>query len=205
MKETSNMRPVDKSMTPYSFYKLPFEQQLEKATMNLLNDYAFYSHNMENRRKLLISADPKWEQLESKLLAIGGKSVCCMADPHIEELVTKGEKFAGKSTTVKGRPSDCHYNVCTLWIESKPSKFKIVTGWALTKDDGIWRQHTFGRLNGNITIETTVKRQKYFGAVLDDISAYIFCIQNHPEFHEKQLKDKKSLFIKYVADSKIEV
>lgn len=52
-----------------------------------------------------------------------------------------------------------------------------MTGWALTKNDGMWRQHTWGLINGEI-IETTTKRSKYFGVVLTNNESEKFHASN---------------------------
>lgn len=167
-------------MTPYSFYKLPFEEQLKTVNTDLLSDYDFYRHSMENRRKLLIAANPAWETLEAKLLAIGGERVVPQVEPHLDMLVARGVKFAGKSISHKLTPSSCHSNTAFLHMTNKPGTFAIVTGWALTKNDGLWRQHTWGRYMESVTIETTVKRSKYFGVILTDDEAQHFATCNFP-------------------------
>lgn len=172
-------------LTPYLFYKMPFEEQLKLATPNLLQDYGFYSHSMENRRKLLIAADPKWVDLENLLLKIGGTKVCIMHEPHLHQILDRGRKYAGKSTSDKGEPSNCHGNTANLWSENDPKDFKIVTGWALTKNDGMWRQHTWGRWMDSVTIETTVKRQKYYGFELNLEESQRFALCNSWEYREK--------------------
>lgn len=170
------MKQIDASMTPYAFFKLPFEEQLKQSHMNLLNDYAFYSHPMDKRKELLIAADPIYSLLESKLLAVGGNSVCYQSEPHLSEIVERGIQFGGKSRTFRGERSRCHGNVARLWNQFKDEGFEIVTGYALT-EDGMWRQHSWGRMDG-FTIETTVKRKKYFGVILTKDEAANFFIEN---------------------------
>jgi hypothetical protein len=169
------MKSADKSLSPYAFYKMSFEDQLQNSHMSLLNNFDFYKHTMDKRRKLLVAADSSWEGLEVKLLSAGGDSVCYSAEPHLTEIIERGIFFPGKSRTIKGAPSHCHGNVSILWSEIEG--FKIATGWALTKD-GMWRQHSWGRIDGILTIETTVKRSRYFGFVLNDSEAKDFAKQN---------------------------
>ncbi len=169
------MKTIDKSLTPYSFYKMSFEDQLRNSHMSLLGEFDFYKHTMERRRQLLLAADPSWAVLETKLLSVGGETVCYSAEPHLAEIVERGTVFPGKSRSIKGIPSHCHGNVSVLWYEIED--FQIVTGWALTKD-GMWRQHSWGRIGGILTIETTMKRSKYFGFILNDSEAKDFAKQN---------------------------
>ena len=106
-------------MTPYCFFRLPFDEQLKQANMSILNNFDFFKHSMSARRELLMAADPLWAILEEKLLRVGGLTVCYNAEPHLTELVDRGVKFAGKSTSIKGNPSHCHGNVSTMWRECK--------------------------------------------------------------------------------------
>ena len=164
-------------MTPYSFYKLPFEEQLKNANMSILNEFDFYKHSMENRQRLLVAANPLWEELENKLLLVGGDGVGYNAEPHLDILVSRGVPFKGKSTLQKLENSRCHSNIAFMWSSLKDEGFQIVTGWALTKSDNRWRQHTWGLTNDKIT-ETTVKRSKYFGVILTDDEAKQFYAEN---------------------------
>ncbi len=172
-------------MTPYCFYKLPFEEQLKQVSGELLQDWEFNKHSMENRKKLLLAENINWVEFERLLLSIGGTKVCFTYEFHLKELLTRGRKYAGKSTSDKGEPSNCHGNTANLWSENDPKDFKIVTGWALTKNDGMWRQHTWGRWMDSVTIETTVKRQKYYGFELNLEESQRFALCNSWEYREK--------------------
>jgi hypothetical protein len=55
--------------------------------------------------------------------------------------------------------------------DDDPKRRKLVTGYALGDDR--WRQHSWCRDDKGL-IETTVKCDKYFGAVLDDVEAIFF-------------------------------
>lgn len=52
-----------------------------------------------------------------------------------------------------------------------------MTGWALTNDDGIWRQHSWVKESGRI-IETTAERDLYFGFELTPEEAKTFAAEN---------------------------
>ena len=134
----------------------------------------FYALPMQERRQLLIAIDPLWEALETKLLAVGGERIAYNIEPSTKDIVERGIEFSGKSRMMRGEPSRCHGNASHLWLKNKD--FKIVEGWALS-EDSCWRQHTWGILNDK-TIETTVKRTKYFGVVLEDKEAYRFAESN---------------------------
>ncbi len=193
----------DISMTPYAYYKLPFEEQLKQVHSRLLHDHGFYSHTKENRRLLLLAENHNWAILEQQLLRIGGNAISYAYDPHLNELVTRGIVFPGKSISDKGENSRCHGNVADLWVEKHEEGFQIVTGWALTKSDGIWRQHTFGRWNETTTIETTVKRSKYFGFVLSTDESIKFALANSDDFREKIEKECNSSKVPCTTTDKI--
>ena len=108
-----------------------------------------------------------FQQLERKLLKIDGIKVVPMPDNSINTIVSKGKLFNNKSILKLGEPCNCHGNVGWQYLNKRLEGFKICTGYALTKDDGFWRQHSWGLLNNQI-IETTIKREKYFGIVIED-------------------------------------
>lgn len=78
----------------------------------------------------------------------------------------------------------CHANSGIFWsnysTEHGTDAVKIVTGWALIDDDGVWVQHSWLQLKdrNNLIVETTIKRDKYFGFVLTDVEAIEFCDNN---------------------------
>lgn len=147
----------------------------------------WYTLSISARRECMRNVYPRWLELESRLLEIGGTSVAIMPEPHLEMLLERGSKFGAKSLSDKLNRCQCHSNVSFLWKNNKPEDFKITTGYALSAD-GIWRQHTWGRYMGTITIETTEKRKKYFGVVLKDLEAAEFVEKNPPEFDSEDLK-----------------
>jgi len=106
-------------------------------------------------------------KLRRKLLSMGGEEVVLLPQrkASVEKILKRGFIQAGKSVNLRrGERSQCHANAATLWKEN-PEEVQIVTGYALTKDDGLWRQHTWALEKGRI-IETTVKRSIYFGCAL---------------------------------------
>lgn len=137
----------------------------------------FYKLPFEERRKLLVATNPRWKELEDKLLSLGGNKVVFRTEPHLDMIVLRGIYFGGKSYLCKLENSHCHGNTAFMWSNFKHEGFQIVTGWALTKNDGMWRQHTWG-LSHEQVIETTMKRSKYFGVILTDVEAKEFYASN---------------------------
>jgi len=122
-----------------------------------------------------------WNKFVKKLLSIGGKRVVEVYEEDLDKLLERGKVIAGKPRLItKGmQPSRCHQNSVYYHdkhIEKKPD-LKIVTGWGLSEDDGLWRQHTW-LVNRNEIIETTVIRQVYFGFVLEGEELDDFCWNN---------------------------
>lgn len=142
-----------------------------------MESHDFYKLPNEERRKLLVSSNPQWEELETKLLSLGGNKVVFRSEPDLEMIVSRGISFKGKSTFHKLENSRCHSNTAFLWSNLKDEGLQIVTGWALTKNDGMWRQHTWGLIDDEI-IETTLKRFKYFGVILTEDEAVEFYASN---------------------------
>ncbi len=130
------------------------------------------------------STQPGFDKLKTILLGLGGKIVIERFEEDLYKLLTRGQAFNSKSKIVKMRDSRCHTNSACFWgnysDEHGPDSVKIVTGWALTKDDMMWRQHTWVYLPAqDLIVETTVKRQKYFGFILDDNEANEFYNSNY--------------------------
>ena len=74
------------------------------------------------------------------------------------------------------KSSSCHRNVAAVWTKKKFGIVGIATGYALS-DDGLWRQHSWGILRDGV-LETTEKRLKYFGVVLQGERADFFAFSN---------------------------
>lgn len=121
-------------------------------------------------------SQPGFEKLKTILLNLGGEYVSEVFEEDLEKLLTRGQFFNSKSQIIKMRDSKCHSNCAFFWgnysDEHGIDSVKIVTGWALTKNDETWRQHTWVYLlKKNLIIETTVKRDKYFGFILNNEEA----------------------------------
>jgi hypothetical protein len=133
-------------------------------------------------RRLVLLEDERMRRLEETLLSLGGDRVALVPEPHADMLLERGECWRKRVWLVRMEPNQCHGNTATLWVQHRHRGFQIVTGGALTKDDGCWRQHTWGLdPKENRIIETTDRRNVYFGAMLTDRKAGDFYLQNAPE------------------------
>lgn len=119
--------------------------------------------------------------LEEKLLALGGSRVVYSGEPHLAELLARGQVVEGAARRVPGRPCQCHMNAADLW-DAHREHLAIATGYALSTD-GLWRQHSWN-LRTHPTprqrriIETTERRVRYFGFTLNAVEADVFCRLN---------------------------
>lgn len=86
------------------------------------------------------------------------------SEPDLDLLLRDGKTREGETSSVKGKQGECHKNVARYW---KKSGGDIVTGYALSKDGG-WRQHSWIEDGGKILETTGDRREKYFGAPVED-------------------------------------
>lgn len=123
--------------------------------------------------------------LRNKLLDIDGKKVAPVRqERYLDELLEKGSLIKPSSIKVTevGVDSQCHRNCAEIYL-AKEENFeddktvRIATGWALSSD-GVWRQHSWITIDKNRIIETTLKREKYYGIILDDESSEKFAYDN---------------------------
>jgi len=111
-------------------------------------------------------------ELQDRLLSLGGVETCL---PNIEEdlkiILERGQVWYGDNVAFKkGEKSQCHNNSAYLWDVNR-EKVRIATGYALSEDDGIWRQHSWAIWNKprkNKVVETTNPRVLYYGVVLTE-------------------------------------
>src|SRR5208283_4534753 len=110
-------------------------------------------------------------QLQKKLLEFGGERVVWLQnEPYLGQLVEKGTLFREPVRRKRGRRNDCHLNAAKHWGKDVQHT-AIVSGYGL--DEGLWLQHSWVLTRGKI-YETTTRREKYFGIVLDPIQALTF-------------------------------
>lgn len=119
--------------------------------------------------------------LEQKLLAVGGTRMIYRYEPDLKQLLTNAIVFDAQIELIRGELHNCHSNVAHYWNKNR-ERLAIVTGYALS-EDGLWRQHSW-LLRKNVIVEqcrlleTTIRREKYFGIILTDNEAEIFSKMN---------------------------
>lgn len=121
-------------------------------------------------------SDPRYAQLRSTLLALGGDEVVLVEEPDMAVLLARGKVFPGDGARFE--PMDarsCHWNAAKLWERSR-GRIKMATGWALS-DDGLWRSHSWG-WDGKRVWETTEPRVMYYGTILSGERARDFYVAN---------------------------
>jgi hypothetical protein len=146
-------------------------------TAELSRVVALYDERVRGHDKSLPGYAAAWGMLRETLLDLGGQAVVpplCYED-SLRELLESGVSFGGKSTLVKGDPCQCHANSAALFDLGRADG--IGTGYALS-DDGLWRQHSWG-VKGTRVLETTVRREMYFGTVLRGERAEAFSSENY--------------------------
>lgn len=131
----------------------------------------------QRERAILETVPVSLLPLEQHLLTLGGHRVVYIGEPHLFELISRGQAFEGRARLVSGQPCECHRNSADLWLAYR-EKLGIVTGYALSRD-GVWRQHTwllrrYPTAHQRRLIETTERRERYFGFVLDESEADTF-------------------------------
>jgi hypothetical protein len=115
--------------------------------------------------------------LERKLLAVGGKQVVVVHEPHLDILLERGRAFPSKGKKkVRGEDSRCHLNALLYYATHHTFGFggtcEAVRGYGLSRD-GLWRQHSWV-WDGERVIETTDSRTAYFGVILTPLEACNF-------------------------------
>lgn len=118
--------------------------------------------------------------LSTRLLERGGKRVCVRyPEPDMKLILRHGSVFPTEGLTLQtGQENECHSNSSVLWLNNKWN-LHICTGYGLTGDDQMWRQHTWlNTKQGQKIIETTLKREMYYGVVLKGLKAFLFAKMN---------------------------
>lgn len=125
--------------------------------------------------------DPAKGEVLGRLLQIAPESVVVRLGEALPEdiagLHAKGRYYSAKgSRVVKMEAIQCHSNSSRLYLED-PKNTTIVTGYALSLRDNLWREHTWA-LRGGRVIETTMRRRAYFGYPLTSKQARTFADKN---------------------------
>jgi hypothetical protein len=133
-------------------------------------------------RRLLKAAEeqPELNDLNTLLLQFGGDFLVAprKPDPDISALLHSGFLMRGPVTVKSMEENGCHRNIAAVWKTRTPALVAVATGYSLS-GDGLWRQHSWGVLQDGI-LETTVRRKKYFGILLQGSNADRFSALNLP-------------------------
>jgi len=122
-----------------------------------------------------IRATPEFQQLQEKLLAIGGVQVVPMPDPTLNVLLQRGRVFqTTKRKLLKGPYHHCHQIAAVEYAKHQlygRACIEIVTGYALDKqEDGYWRQHSW-LWDGQRVIEPNTEPCLYYGVISNPVEA----------------------------------
>jgi len=121
----------------------------------------------------------RWRRLVRKILGYGGEDVVPPfgGEDDLTAILERGMVWDDDVNFIECAVSRCHGNISEMFLGAWDDnvEFTIVTGYAL--NGGLWRQHTWGFYDGEI-IETTVERERYYGAALTDDEAQVFAGNN---------------------------
>lgn len=140
------------------------QHQCAPERAHLLDDQQYITQN-----RLLIK----------KILDFGGGEVQMPTiEDDLDKLLKRGLLVIPKTPLLKpGAPSQCHFNAARLW-ENNKSSVAIMTGYALDAS-AIWVPHSWGvHLDSGRIIETTSRRQAYFGFMLSTEESEQFSFDN---------------------------
>lgn len=118
---------------------------------------------------------PELRPLRKKLLKIGGAEIVSKPEPDFKKIMKRGEIIDYPVKLKPMRTRNCHQNTSELFHDNKIDA--IATGWVLEERGCVWRQHTWG-IKGDNIIETTLKRKKYYGVILNDKESTEFMRKN---------------------------
>jgi hypothetical protein len=127
---------------------------------------------------LRVRCDPVLGKVRDRLLAIGGTDVVLgtAAPSAVRRLYAAGRLFArAGAVTIPLDSRASATNVARLYALC-PGDLDAVSGYALGRD-GCWRPHAWALLDETTVIETTSRRDGYFGYLLDPAEAARFCWQ----------------------------
>jgi hypothetical protein len=133
------------------------------------------------RLREAVELQPEIEIFRRLLLDIGGIQLVAPPgpDPAVPILIGAGFVMAGLVQCEIMKHIRCHENVARVWAQQRSGVIGIGTGYALSHD-GLWRQHSWGLRREGI-LETTVRRTKYFGRLLQGRDANSFAESNFDE------------------------
>lgn len=150
-------------------------------TQSQLAWIATHPDALEKRRgdPLTREVPPEVERLSEHLLSIRGALVCVpFSENQITAILARGEVASGDGVQrFLGRQSECHGNSARLWRRSF-GRLRIITGYALSGDDQMWRQHSWVVDQQGRVGETTETRIMYFGIRLTFLESVRFALVN---------------------------
>ncbi len=128
-----------------------------------------------------MTKEEKQEEIKKKILAAGGKMVHVTGnEAEVDMIASKGQLFDGETSIVEGGPAMlCHDNSLKFYLANKG--MRLCTGYAatVTGDDYMWVKHSWCIDKDGIIHECTPeKRDKYYGAIMDEREAERFRREN---------------------------
>lgn len=133
---------------------------------------------LKNKKEYFVKEDNRYSKFFKKIESLKEKSLIVpMYEENINEILERGILKENSNKFKNGAVSRCHSN--TAYYASKFKKYRIMTGYAYTEEDRLWRQHSWLLDDKDNAVETTpIKRDLYFGYILNDEESKIFCEDN---------------------------
>lgn len=133
---------------------------------------------LDRRFREGVERQPDLGALKRLLLSFGGVHLVAPPGPDADLplLMDSGFVMPGRVMRRTMKMSECHRNVAEIWADKRHELVGIGVGYSLSSD-GLWRQHSWGLRRTGI-LETTVRRVKYFGVVLQREDADLFAAAN---------------------------
>lgn len=133
---------------------------------------------LKNRKDYFINEDIGYDNFFKKIESLKKDSLIVpMYEENIKEILERGILKENSNKYKRGEVSRCHSN--SAYFASKFKKYRLMTGYAYTEEDGLWRQHSWLLDNKDNVVETTpIKRDLYFGFILTEEESKRFCEDN---------------------------
>lgn len=149
----------------------------------------------------------KQKEITKRILSAGGKVVHVVGDEaEVDMIMEKGQLFDGATSIVEGGEHMlCHNNSLKFYLENEG--MRLCTGYAAneSKDgDYMWVNHSWCIDKDGIIHECTpVKRDKYYGAIMDEREAERF--RRGIDFqYDAECKRREELEAKSDNETKVE-
>jgi len=114
---------------------------------------------------------------ERMLSWAGDRVVFSFERLDLRALLTHGAIMPATGVEVQpGAPNACHWNSAQLWQQLRATTW-IATGFALSVEEGVWRRHSWLVHNDGHILETTTKRDRYYGFILPVAQAEQFAAE----------------------------